>query len=143
MGKQEFLNTLRLQLQGSLTEAEIEGHLHYYNEYISEAVASGRSLDEVMEELGSPVLIARTLIDSADMAGEERIYREESFGEQEERSYRKHITLPGWAIAAIVLLILFLLLSLVGKMIALAARFFVPLMAIVFIIAIIKSRRES
>lgn len=165
MGRREFLDTLRMQLQGVLSPAEIEGHLHYYNEYITESIASGKTEQEVMEELGNPTMIARTLIDSAqaEERREERGYGnfrsqddygrsdsrsgEYDYGTQEEDRFQRkvhtfHISpfVAKWVIPLVVILILFLLFSLLGTVVAFAARFFVPILAVVLVIAIIKSR---
>ena len=46
MTKREFLNTLQMQLEGELTPSQVEGHLRYYSEYISDAIASGKGSAE-------------------------------------------------------------------------------------------------
>lgn len=142
MGKKEFLDILRTQLQGSLSQAEIEGHLHYYKEYISESVAEGKSEAQVLEELGSPVMIARTLIDSARAMKQEDSSNSSSH-DPEEEEFHTGMKLPKWWIPVVIILALFFILSIVGKVVALAARFFVPIMVVVLIAALIKSRRES
>lgn len=165
MGRREFLETLRTQLQGVLSPAEIEGHLHYYNEYITESIASGKTEQEVMEELGNPMMIARTLIDSAqaEERREERTYSSygsqdffggsdfgtegPDYGAQEEGRFQRkvhtfHISpfVAKWVIPLVIILILLLLFSLLGTVVAFAARFFVPILAVILVIAIIKSR---
>lgn len=166
MGRREFLDTLRMQLQGVLSPAEIEGHLHYYNEYITESIASGKTEQEIMEELGNPTMIARTLIDSAqaEERREEQTYGgfggreffggfdsqsgECDYGEEEaEGSFQRKVHtfrispfVAKWVIPLVVILILFLLLSLLGTVVAFTARFFVPILAVILVIAIIKSR---
>ena len=144
MRKREFLDTLRSQLRGVMSEAEIEGHLHYYNEYISESIASGKTEAQVMEELGSPVMIARTLIDSAGTAGQGN-YRDagSSYEEPKQEEVKHGSGINRWAITALIILLLFLILAFVGRVIAFAVRFFVPIMVVVLVIAIIKSRKDS
>lgn len=150
MSKAEFLDVLRMQLQDTLSQAEIEGHLHYYNEYITDAVASGKTEEQVTEELGSPVFIAKTLMDTAE-AGEqaesfvrgERWSREEQwngdgrFGRndsgygyddssQEENGYRKthvwHISpfVAKYVIPVVVILLLVLLVFLLSTLVGAA-----------------------
>lgn len=150
MRKREFLDTLRTQLEGALSPAEIEGHLHYYNEYITQSVASGRTEAEVMEELGSPVMIARTLIDSAKSTqqtggGYERqtSYEEEEETKSRYRSYHISPFVAKWVIPIVIILILFLILFIVGRMVALVARFFVPIMVVVLVIAILKVKNNK
>ena len=76
MTKREFLDTLRMQLEGELSPSQIEGHLHYYDEYISEATAAGRRESDVLDELGSPVFIAKTLLETAQPADSGEYYEE-------------------------------------------------------------------
>lgn len=69
MTRTEFIETLRNQLVGEVSEEEIENTIRYYQEYISEAMRQGKTEAQVLEELGSPNLIARTVIDMAKENG--------------------------------------------------------------------------
>ena len=66
MTKTEFLDALETKLTGEIPETVIRRNLSYYSDYIDSAIRSGKTEQEVLEELGSPVLIARTIIDTAD-----------------------------------------------------------------------------
>ncbi len=159
MTKREFLDTLGMQLQGELSREQIEGHIHYYREYIEEAVAAGRPESEVLEELGSPVLIARTLLDAARASGTYRpeggtYYREETYESSEdpweesvEDGRGRHVHV--WnvnpralkIIAAVVLcLFLFLLFSLMGSLLVFVIRYFVPIVLICVLIGFFRRR---
>lgn len=152
MTKREFLNTLRSQLQGELSAAQIDGHVHYYEEYINEEMASGKTESEVMEELGSPVFIAKTLLSTSDgsMQQDTDTYygsRQDDYQDQENSSYfgRKVHTwnispfVAKWVIPIVLVLILVLVLSLLGTVAMIVARFFVPILLVVLVIAIFKS----
>ncbi len=67
MKKQEFLDGLREALHGELPNAAVEENLRFYRDYIETEMRKGRSEKVVMEELGDPRLIARTLIDTSTM----------------------------------------------------------------------------
>lgn len=69
MRKSEFLQELRNCLAGEVSAAVIQENVAYYDSYISGQTASGRSEEAVIEEIGSPRLIARTIIDSQEAAG--------------------------------------------------------------------------
>ena len=43
-------------------EGKIAAHIRYYEDYIQSQVRNGRTEKEVLEELGDPRLIARTLL---------------------------------------------------------------------------------
>ena len=64
MNKTKFLEGLREALQGDLSAAEINNQLLYYERYMEEELKKGRTEKEILEELGSPRLIARTIIET-------------------------------------------------------------------------------
>lgn len=69
MNKEEFLQGLQNTLSGEVPPAVVRENLNYYNDYIQAETNKGRSEAEVMEELGDPRLIARTIIDITPGAG--------------------------------------------------------------------------
>ena len=60
MSKKEFLAILQETLAGQIPESEIANQLDYYKSYINDS----DSEKQVLEELGDPRLIARTIITS-------------------------------------------------------------------------------
>ena len=60
MTKTDFMNQLRLNLYG-LPSTEIEDIVRDQEEFIREAMAAGRSENEVLRSLGSPVDLAKNL----------------------------------------------------------------------------------
>ena len=67
MTKEEFIKELRESLYTEITSIEIENNVRYYNEYIDNQLLSGKTIDQVMEELGDPRLIARTIIETSKL----------------------------------------------------------------------------
>lgn len=61
MDRGEFLSILRESLEGFIPMDEVETNIEYYRNYFKEASQSDK---EVIEELGDPRLIARTIIDA-------------------------------------------------------------------------------
>lgn len=138
MTKDEFLRELEDALRGSISPSAVNENIRYYDEYIDTEVRKGRSENEVMEELGDPRLIAKTIIDTAvpeEKRGAERIYDEEShagplYGEDgsRERDYRsgfRYTRVSGakaLLVLAVILLIFFAIFTLavflVGSFIA-------------------------
>ncbi len=68
--KEQFLHDLTVQLNLNVSDQIIREQLAYYDNYISGEVSKGRSESEVVEELGSPRLLAKTIIDTAEAAGD-------------------------------------------------------------------------
>lgn len=64
MNKNEFLNQLQVSLNGKLKASQVEDNIQYYNDYVEEQMRRGRTEKEIMETLGSPRLIARTILDA-------------------------------------------------------------------------------
>lgn len=64
MRKAEFLEALETKLTGEVSENTIRQNLRYYNDYIDSAIRGGETEEQVLDELGSPLLIARTIIDT-------------------------------------------------------------------------------
>ena len=69
MDRNEFVSTLRAVLTGELPASVVEDNVRYYDAYISQEIASGKSEREVMESLGDPRLIARTILDTQRQQG--------------------------------------------------------------------------
>lgn len=70
MNKTEFLQGLQSALSGNVPPETVWENLRYYSDYIRSEVQKGRSERDVMEELGDPRLIARTIMDATPGAGE-------------------------------------------------------------------------
>ncbi len=133
MNRQEFLNRLEEALEGEVSPRVIQDNLRYYRDFISGEISRGRREEDVMEELGDPRLIARTIID-ADGAAEgngPRDYREPesrySYGETEREPYRQyedtgiHVTqVSSWKIALIVVAVVVVLLIVLSTVFSLA-----------------------
>ena len=59
MRKEEFLEKLRARLSQTMSVQEVTAQVHYYENYIQEQMRNGRSEEEVLAELGDPLLIAK------------------------------------------------------------------------------------
>ena len=64
----EFVTELEQALRGNVEERIIQENVRYYNDYISEQRAAGKSEEEIFASLGSPRLIAKTIIDTSGEA---------------------------------------------------------------------------
>lgn len=70
MKKEEFLLGLQHALSGEVVPGVVQENLQYYRDYIQAEVQKGRSEENVLEELGDPRLIARTIIDTTPGGGD-------------------------------------------------------------------------
>lgn len=62
MTKQEFLDELRQSLSGEVSSEAVMDSYRYYSNYIEDEMRNGKTEEEVVEELGRPALIARSII---------------------------------------------------------------------------------
>lgn len=69
MTKKEFLNGLWRALAGKMESDEVQKHVAYYQEYIEIQVRKGMSEEQVIEELGTPALIAKSILTAAGDSG--------------------------------------------------------------------------
>lgn len=72
MSKREFLSKLEEALIYEVPQRAVTENLRYYSSYIDSEMIKGRSEEEVLDELGDPRLIARTIIEAAK-SGEDGI----------------------------------------------------------------------
>lgn len=64
MNKEDFIRDLTDTLQGEVTDYELNDSISYYRDYFNQEMAAGRSEEEILQELGSPKLIGRSIIDA-------------------------------------------------------------------------------
>lgn len=82
MTRLQFLAELRKALEDNVPDEVIRENERYYLSYIDEQVRSGKSEREVLEMLGDPALIAKTIIETQGGSGS---YQSERSYEREER----------------------------------------------------------
>ena len=85
MTRQEFLQELQFALQGQLSQTAVNENIRYYDNYIIEEMQRGSSEEEVIERVGNPSLIAKTLIDTTEQFGRtaEGGFQSESYRNEE------------------------------------------------------------
>lgn len=125
MTKQDFLEGLRRHLSGSLDYRQVNEHLNYYAQYIDSQIRQGKSEAQVMEELGDPRLIAKTLTGIDGGEGFRVEYREEYIEDEERVNPNdryvnfngKVLRIPGWLFTILICLLLFCILTVVFTLI--------------------------
>ena len=149
MNRHEFLKQLEHALEVEMNPAKVRENVDYYRSYIAEEVKNGKSEKEVMDLLGDPWVIARSIIDSPlnetedqyTYADYEEAEQEAPFGTPEIKI--KKIT--GWKIAAVcvgIVLILVLVISLLTGLISMLAPVLVPLLVIWIVLRIVENHRR-
>lgn len=151
MKEEKFLQLLEETLNEELPSQEVRQHMMYYRDYIA-ASRSVKTDSQIMQELGDPRLIARTIIDQYKLTHKtnnakagSRTYQTNdsgySYGEGEDKreeksgkSSLKMFRTASWITTLIAFLILFLFFGIVlwigGVMIKLFFRFILPIILI-------------
>lgn len=93
MTKEQFIMELEQCLQGEVSAYELSDSLTYYRQYFEDEMRNGKSEEQVIKELGSPRLIARSIIDAhgiEENASNNSGYENNTYGSryaQEDSSY--------------------------------------------------------
>ncbi len=133
MNKETFIDTLRRALYGRVSEYELADHVRYYEDYIRQEMNSGRSEQEVLEELGDPRLIARTILETSGMKAPDVEYIINEENEESMDSGVKFHTLSGWKATLVIALIAAAVIAIIVLLLGLA----IYLLPIFIVIALI------
>ncbi|KAB1440943.1 DUF1700 domain-containing protein [Candidatus Galacturonibacter soehngenii] len=74
MSKYEFLNILQVTLDGEVSQDVIDENLLYYNNYIDDEIRKGKKEIDILQLLGEPRLIAKTIIETSSVTKSTRTY---------------------------------------------------------------------
>ncbi|NLL78818.1 MAG: DUF1700 domain-containing protein [Clostridiales bacterium] len=151
MTKKEFLDELRIALSGQVPYSVINENVEYYDTYISMQVRKGMQEEEVLESLGSPRLLARTIIEAEKYAGRDpREGAQTADGTEEKREgamaglRRKLAEMPGWLMLVIIVLVPILCMTVLSAVFSivfsLLGPFLLPILLILFILTLLKKR---
>ncbi len=160
MGKQEFIDRLKVALNGSLASSTVAEHVRYYDDYIRAEMQKGKSEEAVMASLGDPRLIARTIIqtntiedgwqEGSHQGGTQREYDQEGYQSgygsggfkqtmrQEQGQVSRQFRIPGWVWILAVILILVFILSAIMSVLSFLAPVIIPVVVVVFLVKLFR-----
>ena len=133
MNKEAFIDTLRRALYGKVSDYELTDHVRYYEDYIRQEMNRGRSEQEVLEELGDPRLIARTILETSGMKAPEVEYTiDEEPADHEEGGVKVH-TFSGWKATLMMALIAAAVMAMIVLVLGLAIYLLPVIIAVMLI----------
>lgn len=167
MTKNEFLEGLMAALNGEVSKAAVNENVRYYKDYIEQEVQRGKSEQEVLDQLGDPALIARTIIDTSgsgqsgysDTYGQESTYSSSQGASEAQKGFHTEFNEEGgfdvkygrfkvnsWygkliLIVAVVAVIV-LVVSLISGLISLVAPILLPVLLICFLLSLFRQGRR-
>ena len=161
MDRNEFVSILRSTLTGEVPASVVEENVRYYDSYISQEIAGGKSEQEVLEALGEPRLIARTIIDTqGQQSGYSKAYTSAYDTEDADREKGFHAELNEeggvdikyksfnfntWygrlLVTIVVVLVLVLVITVVGGILSWILPVLVPVLLILWLLRFFSGRR--
>lgn len=69
MKKDDYLFYLKKALKGEIPPDRVKYHVEYYKRYIEEEIRNGRKPQDILDELGHPNMIAKSVIEAERMSG--------------------------------------------------------------------------
>ena len=151
MDKQGFIEQLRRSLSAISDYTFVNDTIAYYENYIDCQMRGGKSEEEVMQELGDPRLIAKSIIASHTEDEEPGGSRERFFDDEENVHHGKNFRggetvlhfnnrrfcMPTWLLKVlsicILALVLFVVFSFIGWLVPIFIRFGLPILIIYYL----------
>lgn len=154
MTRYEFLAKLKEALSMELDEQAVKEHVDYYSSYIMDALAQGRTEEEVLGELGDPWAIARSVINMEEASSSGRtVYdsydsvksqSESRYEEQKKAKTYSYQTDSKWKTLLIILGIIgviALIFTIIGGIISLLMPILVPVIVIMLVFRLFNRRK--
>ncbi|EOS38592.1 DUF1700 domain-containing protein [Lachnospiraceae bacterium] len=155
MTKSEFLVQLKKALQDKLSSTAVQENMDYYDRYIIEETAKGKSEQEVVDMLGDPWILARTITDASDGTDWETVYEagsDKGTSSHEERGYHQDrkgthmFVLNTWVhrilLILFVVMLIMLIISVISGVVSFLAPVLVPLLIVMFVVRLFGGRRS-
>ena len=162
MNKQEFVDRLRMALNGRVSPGLVMDNVNYYEDYINTEIRKGRTEEEVLESLGDPRLIARTIIQTnggdnrsgyrntvygngeyREAAGQ-NVHRNDTERESDDYGSRRNkvgnvlAKLPGWVWLILGILVVVLIFSAVFSVLSSLAPVLIPILVVLFLVKLFR-----
>lgn len=156
MDRREFMEKLQRALAGGLNSSLVADNMRFYQEYIDSEISKGRTEAEVLDSLGDPRLLAKSIIEANKRAGESygsnREYDEELSGTgsgdrdtydayNHEGSGRRWV-LPGWLFMLIATVIILLFIGIATSLLYIFSPVIIVVLVVLLIVKFIQSNTK-
>lgn len=154
MTKEEFLDGLMKALASTGSQSLIAENIRFYSSYIDDELSKGRSIDEIMEELGEPRLIANSIkvaagyddvfvgIDNETYENTAGNYEEndDNFSDRKDNSFKTYNFSGNSLIIPIIIAIavLVVIVAVVAAVFSFLAPVLLPVIGVLLLVALIK-----
>lgn len=148
MDRREFIEKLQHALAGGLNSNQVADNVRYYQDYIESEIRKGRTEEDVLNVLGDPRLLAKSIIEANKRAGtsygSNREYDDEvaddhsrenrSFG----RNFERRLMLPGWLVMLIITVLAIIMLGLFTALLRIFAPLLIVGLLIILFVKVVK-----
>ncbi len=126
MNKQEFLEKLRLSLSGKISATLVEENVAYYEEYINVQIRQGQAESVVLQMLGDPRHIAKSIItaNDRDESGSTEDNNQNSksqewyYAQKRNNNSPRVVKVHGWLALLVLIVVIVLIISVVFSVIS-------------------------
>lgn len=147
MDKRTFMEKLQRALAGGLNSSQVADNMRYYQDYIEYEIRKGRTETDVLEQLGDPRLLAKSIIEANKHGGESygsnREYDEEVTDNPQPgkkiRSFNYDLRLPGWLIMLIATVVVVIVIGFVTSLISVLLPFILIALAAILAFKLIQN----
>lgn len=151
MNKDIFLTILKETLEGEVSGSVIQENIAYYQEYILDEEKKGRTEQDILNLLGDPRLIARTIIDTDSAKDSYESYDATETNEKKgfhtsfdnEKGWKMHygkFQLNSWYAKLLFFLIMVVILFIIGKIMIFLVPVILPIIVVLFLVSLLKKR---
>lgn len=140
MNRNEFMEQLRVALSAELDYYTVNENIVYYEEYIDVECQKGKKESDVLNILGDPRLIAKTIIAASKLEEKEDKDVKSVYEKENTRNEIKVKKIPFWVIILIVVLITILILKLALTIIIPFIPFILIVLSISYMVKIFKKK---
>ena len=161
MNKEEFLEKMKVALEGQVTDIILSDNIDYYRNYINSEISNGKSEVEVLNMLGDPRLLAKTVIELQGIENNENNMKSENNNynyenndgynnddyKQEDDSFSKgayhskNHSFLGIKGCLVSILVLFIVLTILWLVLSTAIYFAIPICIILVIVGLFRRMR--
>ena len=133
MNKQDFIDRLRMALNGRVSPGLVMDNVNYYEDYINTEIRKGRTEEEVLESLGDPREAAGSTVHhsyNGDGNGE--------YGTHRSKMADVLAKLPVWVWIILGILVVVLVISAVFSVLSFLAPVLIPILVVLFLVKLFR-----
>lgn len=138
MNKQEFLEKLRMALSGKVSPSVVAENVNYYEDYINVEIRKGRTEEEVLNELGDPRLIARTIVSTSGNVSDGYYRQAGSEDYRTSGGSNRSLRVPGWVFLIVILVVVVLVLGMVFSVLTYLLPILLPILVVLFLVKLFR-----